>query len=309
MKRLYRSTALAAAAGLFFSASLHAQLMQYAATCNGCTASQVEALLPDCALGYQYVGDFDADRLYLGCYQVKGTQPLVKPLVKPLLGLPGERHYVWRQPGASEQNTFEAYRNVYALNGHVMAANAQVSVNADLGPALSLGDDGYMNAYDVVSATQNKDAVKNWLFTTVYTTTNTMYSPFVSPALASALVALLNDIKTGIMSFDFNINVTLVFHDGSQAAFHYDPHNLTWSYVPGSARDGHGNLIPDSYAAIGGSGGQVYDFTNPHPGYDVYNFDALLQAYGIQPTGSTTTVLECVTVGGTPSCHYVTLPD
>jgi hypothetical protein len=291
--------------GLFFSTTLHAQLVQHGKTCNGCTARQIEALLPSCQLGYQYVGDFDSDHLYLGCYREKGIQPTATPY----LGIPAQKEYFYAQPSARDQNSFEAFQNVYALNGHSMTQTAQVSVNINLRPVESLGDDGYMNAYDVVGATQNKDAIKNWLYATVFATSNTKPIPFVSPQLAAALTSFLNDIKTGIVSFEYSIAVVLVFHDGSQVTFHYDPHDGTWGYVPGSARDGHGNLIPDSYTAIGGSGGQVYDFTSPYPGYDVYNFDQLLENYGVQPTGSTTTVLECVSVGGDqPSCHYVTVP-
>lgn len=305
MKHLYRGTALATAAGLFFSASLHAQLVQHGKTCNGCTESQIEALLPSCSLGYQYVGDFDSDHLYLGCYKEKNVQPTVTPY----LGTSGQREYAYAQPSARDQNSFEAFHNVYALNGHSMAQTASVSVNVSLRPVESLGDDGYMNAYDVVSATQNKDAVKNWFHTTMFATSNTTSIPFVPPALAAALASFLNDIRTGVLSFEYSLTVEFVFHDGSKVSSHYNPHDGILSYVPGQSQDGHGNLISDNYRAITNGWRNVYDFTNPHPGYDVYNFDTLLQDYGIQPTGSTTTVLECVAVEGKATCHYVTVAE
>ncbi|HET7592136.1 MAG TPA: hypothetical protein VFK00_03925 [Rhodanobacteraceae bacterium] len=190
-----------------------------------------------------------------------------------------------------------------------MTQTAQISINTNLRPVESLGDDGYMNAYDVVNATQNKDAVKNWFFTTLFATSNTKGVPYVSPALAAAVAALLNDINSGVLSFDFSLTMVFVFHDGSKVTFHYNPQDGTLSYVVGQSRDGHGNLIPDNYQAITGGGRDVYDFTNPYPSYDAHNFQELLQDYGIQPTGSTTAVLECVSVGGDqPTCHYVTVP-
>lgn len=306
MKRIYRSTALVAGVGLFFSAALHAQVVQHALTCNGCTQQQVESLLPSCAVGYQYVADFDADRLYLGCYTTNGTRPAMRTDTS----LPRQRNYQWPQPPASEQNTFQAYQNVYAANGHALDINARVSVNADLAPSTRLGDDGYINAYDALHSTQNMDTVKIWLMNTDYTPSNTegfANNGTTSPQLSAVIAQLFNNIKTSVISFNYTVNLTVIFHDGSQMTFAFDNQNGRWEYVPGTARDAHDNLIPDSYTAIGGNNGLTYDYNKTNPGYDLTNFLGTLQLDNVQPQGSPTKVIACVTVDGTVTCHYVTV--
>lgn len=307
MKRSYRSTALAAAVGVFFSAPLCAQIVQRSQNCNSCSAQQVQSLLPSCNQGYGYVADFDADRLYLGCYKEKGVQPAATPY---LLGAPRQREYVYGQPPAREQNTFQAYQNVYALNGHVLHANAKVSVNADLTPSTRLGDDGYINAYDALHSTQNMDTVRAWLLSTDYTSANTVGlsdNGIAFPSLSAAISQLLNNIKTSVISFHYDVNVIVVFHDGSQMTFAFDSPNGRWEFVPGTARDAHGNLVPDSYESVGGSYGTTYNFVNPHPGYDLSNFLNSLQLVNVQPQGSPTQILACVTVDKAVTCHYVTV--
>lgn len=308
MKRSYRSTALAVAVGLFFSATLHAQVIQHAQTCNSCTTQQIQALLPNCNQGYGYVADFDADHLYLGCYKEKG----IKPMAAPYLGAPTQRSYVYGQPPASQANTFQAYQNVYAANGHVLNANARVSVNADLTPSTRLGDDGYINAYDAVHSTQNMDTVRAWLLSTGFTPANTVGlagSGTASPQLSAVIAELLNNIKTSVISFNYTVNVIVVFHDGSQMTFAFNSPNGRWEYVPGTARDAHGNLVPDSYESVGGNYGTTYNFTNPNPSYDLTNFLNSLQLGNVQPQGSPSKVLACVTVNKVVTCHYVTVAE
>jgi hypothetical protein len=308
MKRSYRSTALAAAVGLFFSATLHAQVVQHAETCNGCTAPQIQALLPNCDQGYRYVADFASDHLYLGCYRQKD----IRPTAMPYLGAPGgQREYSYAQPSARNQNTFQAYQNLYAM-GYQNSANARVSAYSDLTPSVRLGDDGYMNAYDTVRSTQNMDAVKTWLMSTTYTPSNTEglnHQGVAEAGLSAYMAQLLNNVKTSVLSVDYQVNVTIVFHDRSAITMTFDNSNGIWKYVPGTARDAHGNLIPDSYEAVGGSagGGEVYNFTNPNPGYDVTNFQQMLLLFNIHPSGGTTTVYECVTVEKQATCHFVTI--
>lgn len=231
----------------------------------------------------------------------------------PYAGIPRQRNFVYSQPPPGSQNTFQAYQGVYAL-GYPNTANAKVSVQSGniLAPSVRLGDDGWMNAYDAVHSTQNMDDVKTWLMSTTYTPSNTEglnHQGVADVALSAGMALLLNNIKTSTLSFNYQVNVTIVFHDKSSITLRFDNPNGIWKYVPGTARDAHGNLIPDSYESTGGNNGSTYNFTNPNPGYDLTNFLNTLQLDNVQPQGSPTKVLACVTVDKVVTCHYVTIAE
>lgn len=297
----YRSSiALAIAAGLF-AAAAQAGITVQAKDCTGCTIAQIEALVPSCEQGERFITDFAAGRLYEGCYDIAGVSPRAVPIngnaPKPMAQ--GTKVYHWIQPTAAYQNTFQTYLDVYNINGHIRAAEAKAYLHVDLKPSISLGDDGYMNAYDAVRAPANNNAVLDWLTTTYFTKDNVngAYPFAASPAMASALANLFNDLKVSILGIDFKVEVTVVFHDGSQRTYATNSFG-DWAEVPGTAIDAHGNPIPEDYADIAGNGSRTYGF-NGQPGYDQTNLHTLANLYGASivydPTG---VVVVCTMTAG-----------
>lgn len=253
--------------------------------------AQIQALVPNCEQGARFVTDFAAGRLYEGCYDIAGVSRRAAPAHGggPSPMTQGTKIYHWLQPDAASQNTFQAYLGVYNLNGHVRAAKAKVYVHVDLKPKISLGDDGYMNAYDAVRAGMNNDAVINWLTTTSFTKSNVNAAfPFAeSPAIDSALANLFNDIKISILGVDFKTELVVVFHDGSTRMYKTNSFG-DWVEEIGTARDAHGNPIPENASGLAGNGSQTYQF-NGQPGYDQTNLHTLANLYGAgivyNPTG------------------------
>lgn len=282
---------IAVIAGII-AVSAHAGITVHAKDCTGCTAAQVEALLPNCEQGAIYVTDFDAERLYEGCYDISGVSrrsvPLAGKVATQSLGVTNTtKKYHLVQPDAGAQNTFQAYLNVYKLNGHVKQASAKVYTHVDIQPVHPLGDDGYMNAYDTVRSSSNNDAVTNWLETTLYTSETVegygYWNVPSSPALDAAMAGLLNNMKAAFLTLDFNVKIIVIFHDGSERTYSPDKYG-DWKEVPGTAKDGHGNSIPDKADAnsiANGSGSELYDFSSNGPSYDMNNFLTLMKLYGV----------------------------
>lgn len=298
----YRSSiALAIAAGLF-AAAAQAGITVQAKDCTGCTIAQIEALVPSCEQGERFITDFAAGRLYEGCYDIAGVSPRSIPINgdAPRPMAQGTKVYHWIQPTAAYQNTFQAYLDVYNLNGHMRAASAAVRVQVDIRPKINLGaDDGYMNAFDAVSATANNDVVVNWLNSTLITTQRVSAlpgsAPF-SPAYTAAITSLINSIKTAIVSVDFKVLITVVFHDGSTRQYTVDQYG-DWTTVPKSARDAHGNPIPEKYDDVAGGGRQTYGFGGGGPDYDQRNFASTIRLWGIPVQGDSGATWGCVWSG------------
>jgi hypothetical protein len=293
MKTYFCSPVAIAVAACFFSAAAQAGVAVNATDCSVCTAAQLEALVPNCEQGSRLISDFEAGRLYQGCYDIKGVQRRVVTRSGPVPMT--SKIYHWTQPPAYMQNTFQAYLNVYNNNGHVRSQSATAYVHLDLVPKIHLGDDGYMNAYDAVYAPVNNDAVLDWLNTTTFTTSNTSaapgHAPF-SPALAAAVNQLMNAIKSAVVSFDYPLQITVVFHDGSMRTYKVDPSG-DWHEVPNAAKDGHGNPIPEKYDDVADGGKKTYGFGGGGPGYDQTNFVHTITGFGIAIQGDSGATYGC----------------
>lgn len=280
------SIAIAIAVGLLVAASAQAQVV--AQDCTDCTTAQIEAMAPPCGQGYAYISDFGAPNLYKLCYTLDvndGYQPPRR-----------EKEYQWAQPEATYENTFQAYLAVYNNNGHVKAIGAKSYLRLTLRPKVNVGgDDGYMNAYDTVRSSANNQVVLNWLDSTTFSTGNTeaYVAGVVTPALTSATVALLNAIKTAVISFNIKISVTLVFNDGSQRTYTVGSSGA-WETVPNTAMDAHFNRIPESASTVANNGGsETYGFGG-YPTYDQTNLSTLISLYGIPVTyGGTSGEIIC----------------
>lgn len=292
--------ALAITAGLTFSAGANAGgLTIHATDCTGCTADQIQALMPNCEQSVRYVSDFANGNLYEGCYDLSGVEPRVVTGSGVKTAAVAASRYNWYQPDSGMQNTFQVYLDVYNNNGHVEAAEAKAYAHVDLTPKVSLGDDGYMNANDAVRAPVNNDAVINWLETTWFTTGNVqgVVGPGIgSPRLDDLLANLFNTIKTSILTVNFVVKITVVFHDGSERTYETDSSG-DWVEVPGTAIDAHGNPIPENYAALAGTGVRTYKI-NGNPGYDQTNLRTLTNLYGAGIVHNpTATVVVCSMMG------------
>lgn len=275
-------TALVVTAGLLIAASAQAGVVIQVNDCSDCTLAQIEALMPRCDRGFRYITDFSAGGLYKGCYELQGEQhaAAIRNVPPPA----SARSYHWMKPAAAYQNAFKVYLDVYTNNGHVKLAKAKIYVHTDLKPILALGDDGYMNAYDTISASANNHAVTSWLESADFTASNVKGVPIfgtTSPALDGALLHLLNIIKTSPLSFDFVVSTDVVFHDKSKRDYTIDKYN-DWNAIPGTARDGHDNRIPEkSNSIVPDHGTDTYDYSSAGPDYDMNNFLRLLRDYRI----------------------------
>jgi hypothetical protein len=302
MSRLNSAISLAlGAAFISFAAAANAGII--ADDCTGCSIAQIQGMMPECNPGRasaRYVSDFAAGRLYLGCYTIDGVKINATNVNKPMTQ--GQIRYHWYQPDASFQNTFDAYNNVYQNNGHVPRVGSKAYLHVSLTPKINLGaDNGYLNAYDTVRASSNNDQVLNWLDSTKFTTENLSSVPGsypMSPAFTADLVNLMNAISTAIISFNWKITVTIVFDDGSTRDYALGSDGL-WKTVANSAKDGHGNPIPEKYDSIANNGSETYSFSGGGPTYDQGNFVNLITLYGVPVTNgsSSGTVYGCVQVG------------
>lgn len=271
-----------------------AGVLEQSKTCNGCSKADVEYVLQNCgAGGYGLVADFKSHVLYKGCFSYETGGPANEnPIYKTKL-------YYWSQPNSEEYQAFENYYDLYQNDGHQLEALAVTSVHVNLQPKVSTGrDDGYLNAYDVVMVPADDGELVNWLNTTNFTTADVsgayVGEPY-SPSLGSALTRVLNSIKTGVVSFNFKVQLTIVFHDGSSVTYKVTD-NGNWSRVLGMARDAHGNIVPYSATDIAPNGGSAtYAFGGNGPNYDQSNFIHMLSLYGIgvAENGSSSQTITC----------------
>lgn len=286
MKRLKAGITLVIGALAFSSAEADIVLQN----CNGCTTAQVEALAPNCAQGYAYVSDLVSQNLYKLCFNWDvddGKRPALR-----------YKDYTWLRPEDNVQQTWQAYEDIYLNNGHKMAADVSIRVN--IAPRIQMhGDNGRLNAFDTIGATANNDAVIDYLNTTYFTSENVNGSQRpASPALATAFATLLNhfQVTTPLITTNPNFPVTIVvaFSDGSKRTYSFNYAVQQYKAVPGTARDGHGNLIPEntSMASNGGST-ETYGFGGSGPSYDQNNLESLLRRFGAQITGGSGGFVTC----------------
>lgn len=291
---------IALAVGALVASAAQAQLAVQ--DCTGCSTAQIEAKAVNCGQGYTYISDFASQNLYKVCFTWDVNDEYRPPK--------REKDYDWAQPESSYLKTFQAYEGVWLNNGHHMAIDAAVYVHTDIKPPASFGDNGYINAYDTVRAPANNDAVIKWLDSTNFTMENVsgalLPSP-TSPSLESVLVNWMNSIKTSLVSFQMTINITVVFNDGSMRTYTITPSGQ-WATVPNTAKDSHGNPIPESSNAVAGNGSSVsYVFGGTGANYDQNNLSTLIDLYNIPVTynDTYTTNVVCTWNATTSTVHCI----
>lgn len=263
------TTAIMSVFGLLACATAQAQ--QATTDCTSCTLAQIEALATPCAQGYAYITDFESQSLYKLCYTIDVNDAYRPPR--------REKEYHWATPEPSAQQLFMAYAGVYQNNGHVRAAAASLRVYI---PApYPNGDNGFMNAYDVLSVSANQIALSNYLLQTRF---NAAYMENPDTALAAKLADLLNALQIdGIVKIGgFPVSFITVFNDGSRITVKYNSTTGRYEPVPGTGIDSDGNIIPESKdMASNGGMGQTYGFTGRN-GYDANNMQTVLRNLGAQ---------------------------
>lgn len=284
--------AVAFAIGMAIFSAAQAQIVT--TDCTSCSIGQIEALAIPCGQGYSYITDFAAPKLYKVCFTID-VNDAYRPPRK-------EKDYYWAQPESWAMQLFQAYENVYLDNGHVRAASAHVRINI---PArFPQGDNGYMNAYDVVSAPANMTALSDYLSTGSITRTYIEGQP--DTAAAAHIADLLNAISVnGLIKINgFPVSFIMDFNDGSHITVQYNATTGYWEAVPGTAIDANGNPLPESQS-MAGNNGQSYGFDGRNS-YDFGNFESRLrnlQAQGIPiVNGSGGGSIHCNWDGHTLAC-------
>jgi len=112
-------------ASLPAAAALGALPRVHAQDCPDCSEAQLEALAKSCDDGYSYITDFPKGKFYKVCYTSGRNE---------------RKDFRWEQPEPEYAKTFQAYLDVYRLNGHKQSIHAVI--HADIlmpnrGPAES----------------------------------------------------------------------------------------------------------------------------------------------------------------------------
>ena len=94
-------------------AALSGQAEVVTQDCPACSIEQVKALARPCAQGYSYITNFPAGKFYKVCYATSGDRKM----------------FHWELPEPQYQQVFDAYNNVYKLNGHHQYVQAHVRVD------------------------------------------------------------------------------------------------------------------------------------------------------------------------------------
>lgn len=283
MKITTRVAALSASVLAFASA----QAGVVSQDCTGCSTAQIEALAVNCNQGYSYAHDFAGNRFYKLCFSWDVNDAFRPPK--------REKTYQWITPEIQYQNAFQAYENVYLNNGN--SKNIEINVRIPITESASstagemhtmlspVTDNGYVNAYDTIVSASDNDRIVQTLMTNYFNSTELQsWNPPWGSALVAAIAQAENFFKSDLIDFsNFNATYTVHFNDGSQRTYQFSSSMHTFVAVPNSARDAHGQLIPENAnAATNGYGTAVYNYENTPPGYDMPNLETLLRNMGAQ---------------------------
>lgn len=259
--------------------------------CNGCSKTVVESRLPSCNGGYEIIADYTNRELYEGCWRPMYQDPTIRP----------DQHqyptkiYSWATPTATESEQFRLYADLYHGYGSKILAEGGIVVKVgELRAKVDLGDNGYMNAYDLGISSANRTYFWDWVNENHVLTTKNIILPIADPTLSADLVHLFNSITSSVVSLHINLVLTFQFRDGSTVKGKVNKYGL-FVQVPNSRIDSHGNVLPDSINGFTHNGkAQVYNFTGDGSPYDEDDFTSLLTLNGI---GLADSYSATVTVG------------
>ncbi len=245
-------------------AMTHPSSLAYA--CNGCSNSQIMAMAELKGAGEYYIYDHVGNVIHLidvqcepklggrTCYGNEGVVP------SDVDSVFSQYHSAFVANGASESFAY-TMSGVSLLSGNPVDGNHQ--------PV----DNGFINAYDTIMSGALGDKV------IAYINNSHNYSGFYG-----IVVTILNPINTPIVKFEQMSAVVVVeFVDGSKRTYLFDKALKTYNPVEGTARDSHGNTIPEKNPARG----TMYFFNGDpnHNPYDLRNIISILPAAPPDITG------------------------
>lgn len=128
-----------------------------------------------------------------------------------------------------------------------------------------------------------------------------------SGAIVKRTVVEWLKVNNPIPGFNPNAHMPLVranFGDGTHAYYEWDIRLDIWTRKPGSARDVHGNVIPESVKDVAGDGLRNYEFVNggntPALAQFLYRLRDLGVSVGTGPGVGPRTRVACSSVGNAP---------
>lgn len=272
---------------LVATASL-ANAVPVAKSCNGCSESQVLNFAATLGGGQHYVYNISGAAVYLVSVQCEPN------------GQGGTTCYPGDEVAVPSGVTtaFNKYHSLYVAFNYSEKFNDTVTVNlpgqgtvhADGTPT----DDGRINAYDTLFFSALENQVLNYL-----------NSPANYSNIDANIVDFLQNFDSKVINFQNMSSMFQVkFNDGSVRNYKWNHATGTFEPIPNTARDAHGNLIPES--APGKSTGYLFGDTAHHYDYANIYWDLMHRSasppYCIQtdwapvtqPDGTITWTLTCV---------------
>lgn len=288
-----------------------------AGNCEACTKLQIAQRVRSCDAGIDYIADFRSNVIYKACAYIDvndGVRPATR--TRELQIYPVE---------SAVQQNFNLYENVYTNNNLTLGytaylktsnlfANLQQSDKIEsfasavfdvLIPSANAGDvNGNMNAYDTVVSPAANERLINYLASKAFSAPSlAQANPGMGPGLVGAIATLENAFTSKIISFsNFNATYVVQFPDGSMRTYRMDFVAHTYAPVPGTARDAHGNIVPENRSMVSnGNGVATYNFQGA-PGSDLNNFINLATSFGATFGSGTGASMTCTWDGTTLKC-------
>jgi hypothetical protein len=290
--------------------------------CEACTQQQIVPLVRECQNGYDYVSDFRSNKIYKACF-VLDVNDGVRPPVKT-------KDLFLATVESNIQQSFQAYENVYTNNNLTMGYTAYLDLQVNSTGYLQKNkfesfatnilnvfiptadaqsstpsDNGSVNAYDTVVSSSYNNQVINVLNTKAFDVPSlTSANPGMGSGLIGSIAIIENSVKSDVISFsNFNATYIVNFPDGSQRTYNVDFVNKTFKAVPGTAKDAHGNVIPENTAMVSNGNSIETRSFQGNPNYDLTNFVNLAKSFGaVMGNVSQTVPLRCSWDGKTLDC-------
>lgn len=259
--------------GLFIPGFASAQDVR-AWPCNDCSNRQMKNVAISKGTGYHYVYSM-TDGL-IARYEVT-REELV----------PGQLTYFayLQEPEQWVVDQFAGIHQYYLDNNNSFISAMAASPQSASG--------GYVNGYDVVGSSQDRNRVSNAIG-------NSPKMVFTSVMASFGRAIRLSGIATP----DVDLTVKVDFPDGSKVIYKFNWNTKQWEYVPKSAVDSHGNNIPETASDFTNNGaGANYDFSGPGNPNDINDFIVRAGLAGVTVTNSAVR-LACTQAGdGGYVCH------
>ncbi|MBK0025188.1 hypothetical protein IAE57_03355 [Stenotrophomonas sp. S48] len=239
--------------------------------CDDCNLGKRQTLSRERGEGDYYFWDFRNRRLYHMNVKGEGGGPLSAaglPVVKEVM-LTAEEHAM-----------FNAGLQLYDVNGGspvVTHTLPVIDIPVQLGragnstlaePAAYPANDGPtvpMNAMDAVTTPQLRQEAIQKTFS--YSNLGPFW--YTLESTRASISAFSQAIQSTLLPTPISIINRVPFPDGSYILVNYNWNVRDYSYIPGSARDAVGNIIPDSQKDVANQdqATQNYEFPNSPAGY------------------------------------------